>query len=328
MSAPARPKRYSPEIKRAACEAILPRVKEWLADGHESDDDTLRDLISAADEEAYSFARRLDDKYWSPDAELVEILAHYDTHTPHQNAVKAWVVAHGITVSQQIGDVVTLRGQQARIVAIRQDTAEIIAQPLVPDGRDYGATGGWVHATEDATAARRSRSKRQRGASLMRPLRITLTPGLPDAGAAGQWLGCDRQGAVYLLRWHQAQGCWGALGFESTAIPARRPWAHLVLLRGSKAGFIIGHVEGPPIDQGAPRYIVGEAPPQIFSPSAPIATVDDAPFWPGLLWPFLPALGAAAILAVVISLSWLAGPCTNEPGRDPQPRFACWSWPR
>lgn len=153
MSKPARPTRYSPAIKRAACEAILPRIREWLGDNHESDEETLRDLISAADEEAYSFARRLDDKYWSPDAELVEILGSYDTHAPHYAAVKAWVAEHGITIAQAIGDIVTLRGQQARIVALYPGTAEVIAQPLIPDGRTYGATGGWVHPTEDAAPA-------------------------------------------------------------------------------------------------------------------------------------------------------------------------------
>ncbi len=153
MSTPPRPKSHEPSIKRAAVEALLPQVKEWLGDGHESDEDTLRDLIAAADDDAYSFARKLDDKYWSPDAELVEILAGFSTYPAHQKAIKAWVIEHGVTVSQTIGDVVTLRGQQARVVAIRPETAEIVAQPLNPDGRDYGESGGWVHAIEDARPA-------------------------------------------------------------------------------------------------------------------------------------------------------------------------------
>lgn len=127
----------------------------------------------------------------------------------------------------------------------------------------------------------------------MRPLRIPLTPGLPDAGATGQWLGCDAHGAVYLLRWHAAQACWGALGFESTAPFARKPWAHLVLLRGRHAGFIVGHVEGPPIALTHPS-----PPPQDH---AGIHPTDDAPLWPGLLWPFLPALGSAGVLAAFVT---------------------------
>jgi len=150
MSAPARPKRYSSEIKRAACEALLPQVKQWLGDGHKSDEDTLRDLIRAADEEAYRFARRLDDEYWSPDADLVEILGGFDTYTPHKKAVEAWVIEHGVAITQAVGDIVTLRSQKARIVAFCPETAEIIAQPLLSDDHDYGTNGGWVHATEDA----------------------------------------------------------------------------------------------------------------------------------------------------------------------------------
>lgn len=131
----------------------------------------------------------------------------------------------------------------------------------------------------------------------MRPLRIPLTPGLPDAGATGQWLGCDVQGAIYLLRWHPVESCWGALGFESAAAPARKPWAHLVLLRGKYAGHIIGHVEGPPIAAAAPRPLdhggIG------FKPA------DDAPLWPALLMVLGPALAAGAGLYAAVRLGWL-----------------------
>ncbi len=80
----------------------------------------------------------------------------------------------------------------------------------------------------------------------MRPLHIPLSPGLPDAGAPGQWLGRDAQGAVYTLRWIPKQQCWGALGWSAS--DRRQPWPHLVLLREDSAGFIIGHVEGPAIE--------------------------------------------------------------------------------
>ena len=84
----------------------------------------------------------------------------------------------------------------------------------------------------------------------MSPLRIPLTPGLPDPGATGQWLGCDQSGAVYVLRWEAKQQCWAALGFEGSKA---QPWPHLVLLRESMARHIVGHVEGPPMGRGEAR---------------------------------------------------------------------------
>lgn len=81
---------------------------------------------------------------------------------------------------------------------------------------------------------------------MTRPLHIPLSPGLPDAGAPGQWLGRDAQGAVYTLRWMPRKQCFGALGWSAT--DPRQPWPHLVLLQGEQQGFIIGHVEGPAIE--------------------------------------------------------------------------------
>lgn len=80
---------------------------------------------------------------------------------------------------------------------------------------------------------------------MTRPLSIPLTPGLPDAGATGQWLGRDRNGAVYTLRWMPEKQCFGALGWRATH---PKPWPELVLLHGEQEGFIVGHVEGPSIE--------------------------------------------------------------------------------
>lgn len=85
---------------------------------------------------------------------------------------------------------------------------------------------------------------------MTRPLHIPVTEGLPDAGAPGQWLGRDAQGAVYTLRWLPQENCWGALGWSAS--DRRQPWPHLVLLREDSAEFIVGHVEGPAI-AAAPR---------------------------------------------------------------------------
>lgn len=79
---------------------------------------------------------------------------------------------------------------------------------------------------------------------MTRPLHIPLCRGLPDAGATGQWLGRDRHGAVYTLRWMPEKQCWGALGWRANH---PKPWPELVLLQGEQEGFIVGHVEGPAI---------------------------------------------------------------------------------
>jgi len=52
----------------------------------------------------------------------------------------------------------------------------------------------------------------------MRPLHIPLAPGLPDDGAAGQWLGRDALCAVYVLRWLPEKQCWGELGFRGRTL--------------------------------------------------------------------------------------------------------------
>lgn len=153
MSTPPRPTRHDPAVKRAAALAILPIVKAWLRNNTADDQAIVSDLICCADSDSYRFAKRLDDRGWGPDAELTEILEGFDTRATYRALVRSWVIDHSITVSQKIGDVVVLRGVQARVVAIYPETAEIVAQPIISDGKVYGETGGWVHPTEDAAPA-------------------------------------------------------------------------------------------------------------------------------------------------------------------------------
>lgn len=131
---------------------------------------------------------------------------------------------------------------------------------------------------------------------MTRPIHITLTPGLPDAGSTGQYLGRDANGALYILRWHEREQCFGALGFASDSV---RPWAHLILLRGNRAGFILGHAEGPAL---SPTRRFAERPAISTAADEPIKPADAAPLWQGVLWPVGPALGACA-LALIASWS-------------------------
>lgn len=72
----------------------------------------------------------------------------------------------------------------------------------------------------------------------MSPLTAPFTPGLPPAGAAGDFVGRDAQGNVYLLRWHDVAKGWEALGWVGAgraAMPALRQPA------GQDQGLIIGY---------------------------------------------------------------------------------------
>lgn len=161
----------------------------------------------------------------------------------------------------------------------------------------------------------------------MRPLHIPLSPGLPDAGAQGQWLGRDAQGAVYTLRWLPKQQCWGALGWSAS--DRRQPWPHLVLLREESAQFIVGHVEGPAIEPARRETFLAAAlrscaedDRTAFAPLAahgvvrpPFGPGADAPAWSPWLWTvgMLFGLPAAALLLVALA----AGPGRDGPAPCP-----------
>lgn len=77
----------------------------------------------------------------------------------------------------------------------------------------------------------------------MKPLRITVTPGLPPVGTPGQFLGYDAEDAMWLLRWDRKRSEWTALGHEQHEagdFPVLR-------LGPAVATLIVGHVEGPAI---------------------------------------------------------------------------------
>lgn len=89
----------------------------------------------------------------------------------------------------------------------------------------------------------------------MRPLSATLTPGLPPEGDRGEFIGRDRHGNTFLLRWSE-RGHWEALGW--IAGPAD-PMPRLSALAGDEQGLIVGHIgiagsgagESPAGDEGA-----------------------------------------------------------------------------
>lgn len=73
----------------------------------------------------------------------------------------------------------------------------------------------------------------------MRPLSATLSPGLPPSGDRGEFIGRDKHGNTFLLRWHSRDG-WLALGWEGAGDAG---WPVRYALTGEKLGLITGHIE-------------------------------------------------------------------------------------
>lgn len=185
---------------------------------------------------------------------------------------------------------------------------------------------------------------------MTRPLSIPLSPGLPDAGATGQWLGRDRHGAVYTLRWMPEKQCWGALGWRATH---PRPWPELVLLQGEQEGFIVGHVEGPAIKPGLAyregflsaaladliRDDVEPArrpwPGSIRSPQAPPPPPPDrfivrdggigaeAPAWSPWFWTVAMLFGLPALALALVFLAAHAPRCEPKPTNGAASLITC-----
>ena len=72
----------------------------------------------------------------------------------------------------------------------------------------------------------------------MNPLSTDLAKGLPPAGAAGDFIGRDGAGNLYLLRWQERDG-WQALGWEGAgeaARPMHPDWARQIRDQCAAAG--------------------------------------------------------------------------------------------
>ena len=69
-------------------------------------------------------------------------------------------------------------------------------------------------------------------------LPATFTPGLPSAGATGDFIGRDAHGNTFLLHWHSHAG-WEAMGWEGAGDSA---WPIKHNLAGQQLGLIVGHL--------------------------------------------------------------------------------------
>jgi hypothetical protein len=62
-------------------------------------------------------------------------------------------------------------------------------------------------------------------------------PGLPPDGEQGLFLGFDRAGRPYVLRWFAGMKCWRGVGFD----PKHPIFSFSFLARQEMAGFIVAH---------------------------------------------------------------------------------------
>ncbi len=104
VAPPPRPEKK--DCRQAAAEALADDVVAWLeeTDGKQNRDNVVRDLlaVSAYDWcDGFQFASELQRQGWSPDAQLVEILASAASllwHA-HDRATEAWVKEHQVRLN-------------------------------------------------------------------------------------------------------------------------------------------------------------------------------------------------------------------------------------
>jgi len=104
-----RPTIRSPQVIRAAAEALAPEVAAWAEE--EVNEEVISGLEKALryDQDGYELARALE-RSWliSPDAELVEILDSASSYLwdAERKAVIEWVMQNGVTVDLELETIV------------------------------------------------------------------------------------------------------------------------------------------------------------------------------------------------------------------------------
>lgn len=104
-----RPSRSNPRVMENAARRLAPRIIEW--DGALTEDEIVEALAKHGtyDVDGYALAKRLEDcEYWSPDENLVDILAAFQSelYDAHRQLVKVWVKEAQIALPLNVGDMV------------------------------------------------------------------------------------------------------------------------------------------------------------------------------------------------------------------------------
>lgn len=146
---PPRPCYDSPECKLHAVDAILGDVVVWLEQNGMpgmSTDSVRHYLLHAFDDDGYQFARNLERKSISPDAELVELLNNASRYSAHNALVRAWVKQNDVRVPFVAGDRVTTPTMKAAtVVNVYIGTAQLVVQSDDDGDRWVNQPmGGWI----------------------------------------------------------------------------------------------------------------------------------------------------------------------------------------
>lgn len=156
-----RPQVSDPNVVARACKMLRPQLEEWFKHDNEPlDEAILTDLANIINtyDDGYYFAKRLDEKGWGCDSEMVEILN--DVYSYICDAFKEietqWFLDSGITLKYKIGDKVqATRNRKAyvgEIISIFSDTGHYSVF-IESEGhvRTGVGTNGAIFPLEDVT---------------------------------------------------------------------------------------------------------------------------------------------------------------------------------
>lgn len=159
MTSLPRPRRGDPAVIRSAILMNEKQLAEWVSAEESLHEDSVTQLVSTFELDAYRWARALDNRFgWDADHDLVEVLDSVLTsmHMAHQSAVREWVKYVGpdsFSMKPQAGDRVFVPGHDygwMTVTSLRPDTAEFVGRP--EGGHPMlGTTGGWVLPVESIT---------------------------------------------------------------------------------------------------------------------------------------------------------------------------------
>ena len=142
-----RPSRHSKEIATEVAKLMLPRVKQWLGNDHDREDDEITEQLAdviydSIDHDGYDLAKRLEDYcYWESDSQLVDILdgVGHKLYSVWEKKCKEWVIANNIKPQFNVGDRIQWTRQwdgiqKGKISGIMRETAQYT---IHEDGKSY-----------------------------------------------------------------------------------------------------------------------------------------------------------------------------------------------
>jgi len=150
-----RPTRRSPEVLRAAAEAMAPEVAQWCEEPVSEEIISGLEKALRYDQDGYELAQALE-RAWgiSPDAELVEILDSAWSHLwdAERKAVCDWVKANGISLDLDLETMVETPGGVGPIRA-RNEAEATYTVFLEDHGKDKPGTYiGSIYVAEKCKA--------------------------------------------------------------------------------------------------------------------------------------------------------------------------------